>query len=252
MGALQSAFPIIFLVALCIIIGVAAFIFLSNRRKREGFTEFAQRHGWTYAARPSGKAADLFVVLEANIVALAGQTGARRSGFSDLVAGVCNGRDFRYFCHASMKMNVTTGTAHSNSAGMSSSSIDGMDSSTTCCLQMDLRGTRGLPDLWVKKHAPLDFAYRLTGLQKVELQDPAMNRTFRVFCLDRHSIAPFPQSEILACLGNLDPSEILQVHDGYLLLTSRSTRGMAWIEEKLELLSRLGNVIEKERIPPAR
>jgi hypothetical protein len=65
MGALQSAFPIIFLVALCIIIGVAAFIFLSNRRKREGFTEFAQRHGWTYAARPSGKAADLFVVLEA-------------------------------------------------------------------------------------------------------------------------------------------------------------------------------------------
>jgi hypothetical protein len=151
-----------------------------------------------------------------------------------------------------MKMNVTTGTTHSNSAGMGSSSIEGMDSSTTCCLQMDLRDTRGLPDLWVKKHAPLDFAYRLTGLQNVELQDPAMNRAFRVFCLDHHSIAPFPQSGILACLENLDPAEILQIHDGYLLLTSRLMRGTAWIEEKLDLLSRLGNVIEKECMPPVR
>jgi hypothetical protein len=92
----------------------------------------------------------------------------------------------------------------------------------------------------LKKHAPLDFADRLTGLQITELQDPAMNHTFRVFCLDRHSIALFP------------PAEILQVHDDCLFLATRSMRGTAWIDEKLDLLSQVGNVIEKERIPPAR
>jgi hypothetical protein len=241
----QSAFTIIFLVALCIIVGVAAFIFVSNRRKRESFSAFAQQRGYTYSARPSKEAADLLAVLKTNIIAVIGESGARSSEFSHLVTGTWKGRDFRYFYHTHMKMSVTTGTMHSNSPGMGLSSIDSMESSTTCCLQMHLRDSRGLPDLWVKKHTPLDFAYRLTGLRQAELQDPEMNRTFRVFCLDRQAIAPFLRSDLLACIERLDPSEFLQFHDDYLLLTSRSAEGTAWIEEKLDLLSQLGELIEK-------
>jgi hypothetical protein len=252
MGGLQSAFPIIFLVVLCIIIGGAAFIFVSNRRKRQGFAEFAGPRGYTYVARPSEKAADLFAVLKANIVAVIGETAAKSSELSDLITGTWKGRDFRYFCHTHMTMSVTTGSANMNSPGMSASSIDSMDSSTTCCLQMQLRDSHGHPDLWVKKHTPLDFAYRLTGLQQAELQDPALNRRFRAFCLDRHSVAPLLRNEVLACLESLDPSEFLQLHDGYLLLTSRMTKGAAWIDEKLDLLWQLSELIEKERNPPAR
>jgi hypothetical protein len=245
MAGLQAAFPIIFLVALCIIVGVAVFIFVSNRRKRESFSAFAQQRGYAYSARPSEEATDLFAVLKANIVAVIGESGARSSEFSHLVSGTWKGRDFRYFCHTHRKMSVTTGTMHSNSPGMGVSSIDSMESSTTCCLQMHLRDSRGLPDLWVKKHTPLDFAYRLTGLRQAELQDPEMNHTFRVFCLDRHAIAPFLRSELLACLERLGSSEFLQIHDDYLLLTSRLAEGTAWIEEKLDLLSHLSGLIEK-------
>ena len=110
---------------------------------------------------------------------------------------------------------------------------------------MHLRDSRGLPDLWVKKHTPLDFAYRLTGLRMAKLPDPEMNRTFRVFCLDPHATAPSLLNELLACLERLDPSEFLQFHDDYLLLTSRSAEGTAWIEEKLGLLSRLSDLIEE-------
>jgi hypothetical protein len=212
---------------------------------------FAQPRGYTYSARPSEEAADLFAVLKANIVAVPGESGARNSEFSHLITGTWKGRDSRYFCHTHTKMSVTTGTVRSNSPGMGPSSIDGMEFSTTCCLQMHLRDTRGLPDLWVKKHTPLDFAYRLIGLRKAELQDPEMNRTFRAFCLDRHAIAPLLQSGLSAHLESLGPSEVLQFHDDYLLLTSRSAEGTAWIEKKLGLLSRLSDLVEHQGITPA-
>ena len=245
MAGLQSAFPVIFLAALSIVVGVAAFIFVSNRRKRESFSAFARLRGYTYSARPSREAADLFAVVKANIVTVIGESSTRRLELSHLVTGSWKGRDFRSFCCTSVRMSMTTGTVLSHSTGTGFSSIDRRETSTTCCLQMRLRVSRGIPDLWVKKHTPLDSAYRLTGLQKVELQDPEMNRTYRVFCLDPHVIAPSLLNQLLASLERLDPPEFLQFHDDYLLLTSRAARGTAWIEEKLDLLSRVSDLIEK-------
>jgi hypothetical protein len=219
-AGLQPAFPVIFLAVLCIIVGVAAFIFVSNRRTRKDFSAFAQMRGCTYSAHPSVEAADLSAVVKANIVTITGESSTRRVKFSHLVTGSWKGRDFRFFCCTSVNMSMTTGTMHSHSSGTGFSSVDSREASITCCLQLHLRDSRGIPDLWVKKHTPLDSVYRLTGLQKTELQDPGMNRTFRVFCLDPHAVEPS-------------------------LLTSRSAEGTAWIEEKLALLSRVSDLIEE-------
>jgi hypothetical protein len=245
MPGFSTLFFVVFVVIAGLVVAGVVLVFVARGRQGRRLAEFARQQGFSYEPRPAARVTALAAVLEANVIALAGDAATRPSDFSDLLAGSWKEREFRFFRYTRMTMHVTSGTARTNSAGMGSSSIDELSSSTTSCLQVMLRRADELPDLWVKKHSPLDIAYRLTGLRKLEPADDENGRRFRAFCRDPDVAGRFLETRLLSCLEELDPSEFLQLHGGYLLLTSRVVKGEPWIEARLPVLARVADLLEK-------
>jgi hypothetical protein len=236
----------LFPIAVVFIVGVATLIFVLNKRKREMLSSYALERGYSYTPRQSGMVEELFAPLQANRVVAFSEGRSKDSFFSDVITGTFDNRPFRYYCYTRTEMKTSTrGASRQTSLGMGIIQDFDIESATRYCLQIFLRKRENLPDLWLKKHSPLDGIYRLTGLTKVELNDPEMMKRYRLFCLDQRSVSPLVSPALLGWLEKLGSSELIQIHGNYTFLTDHLLRSPQRIEERLVELSSLCALLEE-------